>query len=93
MHVQLQFILLLLYMNLNIPVLFIPQFLNLNTDSVLYVVRNQKFLGKWTKAKPGHKNFVNNRINLYFISIHVQSQPDCNIRIFLEFSAITKPNF
>ena len=64
MHVQVQYILLLLYMNLHVPVLFIPHFLNASTDTVSYVVGEQNILREGEGAKPGHKNFVNNRYNL-----------------------------
>ena len=43
MHVKLQYILLLLHMNLHVPVLLIPHILNANTDTVSYVVRDQNF--------------------------------------------------
>ena len=48
MHVQLQYILLLLYMNLHVPVLFILHFLNASTDTrtVSFAVRDQNFLGR-----------------------------------------------
>ena len=43
MHVQLQYILFILYMNLHIPVLFIPHFLNASADTVSYAVSDQNF--------------------------------------------------
>ena len=64
MHVQLQYILLFLFMNLHIPVLLIFHFLNASTDTVSYAVRDQNFLTKGEGKKPGHENFVNNRYNL-----------------------------
>ena len=52
MHVQLQYILLLLYMNLNVSVLFIPHFLNASTDTVSYAVRDQNCLGRGKGENP-----------------------------------------
>ena len=43
MHVQLQYIILLLYMNLHVPVLFISHFLNASKDTVSCAVRDQNF--------------------------------------------------
>ena len=43
---QLQYILLFLYMNLHIPELFIPHFLNASTDTVSYAVCDLNFLTK-----------------------------------------------
>ena len=57
MHVQLQYIFLLLYMNLHVPVLFISQFLNAMTDTVLYAVRNQNLLRKGEGGKTSHEKF------------------------------------
>ena len=66
MHVQLQYILLLLYMNLHVPVLFIPQFLNASSDTVSYAICDQNVLRSKMRegAKSGHENFVNNLYNL-----------------------------
>ena len=64
MHVKLHYILLLLYMNLHVPVLFIPHVLNASTDTVSYAVRDQNVLRDGEGAKPGHENFANNRYNL-----------------------------
>ena len=64
MHVKLQYILLLLHMNLHVPVLFIPHFLNPSRDTVSYAVRDQNVLREGEGAKPGHDNFANNRYNL-----------------------------
>ena len=51
-------------MNLHIPELFIPHFLNASTDTVSYAVRDLNFLTKGKGAKSVHENFVNNRYNL-----------------------------
>ena len=66
MQVKLQYILLLLYMNLHVrvPVLFIPHFLNVSTDTVSYMRSVTKFFREGKGAKSGHENFVNNRYNL-----------------------------
>ena len=51
-------------MNLHVPVLFIPHFLNASTDTVSYAVCDQKFLREGEGAKHDHENFANNRYNL-----------------------------
>ena len=51
-------------MNLHVPVLFFPHFLNASTDRVSYAVRDQNVLREEEGAKLGHENFVNNRYNL-----------------------------
>ena len=42
---------LLLYMNLHVPVLFIPHVLNANTDTLSYAVRDQNFLREGKRGK------------------------------------------
>ena len=64
MHVQLKYIILLLYINLHVPLLFIPHFQNASTDKVSYAVRDQNFLREGEGGKPGHENFDNNWYNL-----------------------------
>ena len=53
MHVKLHYY----SMNLHVPVLFIPHFLNASTDIVSYAVLDQNILREGKGAKPGHKNF------------------------------------
>ena len=56
-----------LYMNLHVPVLFIPHFLNASTDTVSYAVRDQKYFREREGGKPGHENFLITRIICNFI--------------------------
>ena len=51
-------------MNVHVPVLFIPHFLNVSTDTVSYAALDQNFFREGKGGEPGHENFVNNRYNL-----------------------------
>ena len=75
-------------MNLHVPVLFIPHFLNASTDTVSYAVRDQNVLRKGEGAKPGMKILLITGIICNFISIQIADFLDLqNIKIFLEFWA------
>ena len=62
MHVQVQYILLLLYIACTCAVY--STFLNASTDTVSNAVGDQKFLGRGRGQNPEMKIFVNNRYNL-----------------------------
>ena len=60
-------------MNLPVPVLFIPHFLNASTDTVSYAVGDQNFLGRGKGAKPCHENLLITGVICNFISIQSQT--------------------